>query len=554
MPKNQLTEINEGGTHGQNPLGGVPMGQNANVEQGETKSGNFVYSNRIPINEDLVKQFNLPNYIKNKTIADASKAINDKFKDRQDKYATETKNTLLDRLAQAQESIKAQEAQINQSMASNSQQIPDMMNGEIPQGMEEFVEPTQMFMGGELDLTETNGYSDPELAPNTMEGASYLSAGVKMLPSLLSGDKNQIVNSGISTGLGIAGTAIGGPVGGMIGSTIGSAVSPMVNKLLNKNKIAKEKRNNSIIEGAKFNNDFALGGPIGPVKFPKPYGNSLNVPYDPNYVEAPNLKGINGNVYELDNLDEINGYSNPELAPDSKTTNMGKNQYPKANLSKIGDYLNNNGGKFLKYAPAVMNAYQLSKLKKPENKTLDRLSTRYTPEYVDEKSIQNIAGNNMDNTINAISQMGGSEGATRNAILGAGLNRNKAISDAYISANAQNRATNTQAQQFNSGIDQFNAQTQHQESQNWEQNEAAYRNEKSKYLGAIGTDLGEIGKEEVNKNQIADALGYTWDGKYMINKKTGEKVTDEEYENALLKSKSSKAYGGFIKMNKIGRK
>jgi len=536
MPKNQLTEINEGGTHSQNPLGGVPMGQNANVEQGETKNGNFVYSNRIPINEDLVKQFNLPNYIKNKTIADASKAINDKFKDRQDKYATETKNTLLDRLAQAQESIKAKEQSINQSMSDNSQQVPDMMNGEIPQGMEEFTQSEQMFMGGEVPI----------------DGVGTAGMATNIIPALASGDKNQMINTGIETGFGIAGTAVGGPVGGMIGSAIGKTISPMVLKTLNKNKEAEARKQASIIASSQYSNDFALGGPISPIKFPKPL--DYNIPFDPNYVEAPNLKGLYPGT-EIDDLAEVNGYSNPELAPNSSTTNMGVNPN-KLNvgnvLNKTGDYLDKNGGKFLKYAPVAMNAYQLSKLSKPENKRLDRLSSRYNPEYVDEKSLQNIAGNDMNNTIGSISQTGGSEGAVRNAILGAGLNRNKAISDAYISANAQNRATNSQAQQFNLGVDQANVQTQHQESQNWEQNEAAYRNEKSKYLGAIGTDLGEVGREEVNKNQIADALGYSWDGKYMINKKTGEKVT---YEDAIAKSNTeTKAYGGFIKMNKIGRK
>jgi hypothetical protein len=42
----------------------------------------------------MIKQFNLPGYEAGKTVADASKAIEDKFKDRNDKYANETKTTL----------------------------------------------------------------------------------------------------------------------------------------------------------------------------------------------------------------------------------------------------------------------------------------------------------------------------------------------------------------------------------------------------------------------------------------------------------------------------
>jgi hypothetical protein len=97
----QLTEFNGGGTHEENPLGGIPQGQAPDgsmnsVEQGESKKGNFIYSNRIALDKDLVKQFNLPGYVANKSVSAASKAIDDKFKDRQDKYAQETKNTLLE--------------------------------------------------------------------------------------------------------------------------------------------------------------------------------------------------------------------------------------------------------------------------------------------------------------------------------------------------------------------------------------------------------------------------------------------------------------------------
>src|SRR5690606_33497753 len=115
-------------------------------------------------------------------------------------------------------------------------------------------------------------------------------------------------------------------------------------------------------------------------------------------------------------------------------------------------------GQAARYAPIAANALQLANLKKSPNQRLNRLSNRFNPEYVDERSLQNIAGNEMDNTVNALTQMGGSTGATRNAILGAGLNKTKALGNAYMDAANQNRATNVQAQQFNAGIDQTNLQ------------------------------------------------------------------------------------------------
>lgn len=521
MKNNSLTQINEGGTHSQNPLGGVPMGQGNSVEQGETKQNNFIYSDRIILNKDIIGQYGLPKSLTNKTVADATKIIDKKFKDRNDKISLSTRDNMLSKIAEAQEAMKPQEEP----------------------------EQEQMFMGGELDLTETNGYSDPELAPDTMEGASYLSAGAKMLPSLLSGDKNQIVNSGISTGLGIAGTAIGGPVGGMIGSTIGSAVSPMVNKLLNKNKIAKEKRNNSIMEGAKFNNDFAYGGILDEED---PYSDLINKYPNRN----PTLAGYNANAISLtpEQLIETNGYSDPTLAPNPTTTNMGKNQspYPKANLSKLGDTL----GQAARYAPIAMNAYQLSKLKKPEYERLNRLDARFKPEYVDEKSLQNIVGNEYDNTVNAITQMGGGEGATRNAILGAGLNKTKALSDAYMNASAQNRQMNMSGQQFNLGVDQANLNQANQELDINDRNQAAYRNEKSKYLAEIGNGIGDVGKEEVYKKIAKTTTGYNWLGEYQ---KANPNATSKQIQEAALKAgvlateddtDTKKSLGGYLIKNK----
>jgi hypothetical protein len=53
--EDSLIEFNEGGTHEQNPNGGVPIGMGSNgkmntVEEGEVKFGDYVFSNRIEMN------------------------------------------------------------------------------------------------------------------------------------------------------------------------------------------------------------------------------------------------------------------------------------------------------------------------------------------------------------------------------------------------------------------------------------------------------------------------------------------------------------------------
>ena len=79
-----LTRFNTGGTHEQNPLSGIPIGNNNSVEENETKSGNFIYSNRIFLDSNIVSQYNLPKSLIDKSVADATKFIDNKFKGRND--------------------------------------------------------------------------------------------------------------------------------------------------------------------------------------------------------------------------------------------------------------------------------------------------------------------------------------------------------------------------------------------------------------------------------------------------------------------------------------
>ena len=52
-----LIQFNNGGSHEANPLGGIPLTGNKSVEQGETKNGNYVYSDRLLITKDDIEQW-----------------------------------------------------------------------------------------------------------------------------------------------------------------------------------------------------------------------------------------------------------------------------------------------------------------------------------------------------------------------------------------------------------------------------------------------------------------------------------------------------------------
>lgn len=762
MQNNKLTSFNEGGSHENSKFGGVPIGGNNRVEQGETKNKNFIYSDRLYANEDIAKQFNLPGYIKGKTFANASKAIDNKFNGRSDIHSNATKKELLDRLSGAQEHLKQQEDQINQSLQANSQQIPDMMNGQVPEGMEEYVnqEPEQeqkFAFGGDLygnpidppikkitrqdlantsinglesgqinstvkpivkiqpgvrndkmgsgyyvysrypvqdietdrEFVSTSGYrqlqgtkpfqdynrsynpatrtygnpinkfenggnvntnnpyimksgqsqpltqvvtNESQLENNksnsntgtymAMAGqalgsiGSGLSANKKPMFSTKQDDKNAQLEDTVGKtkdsvaaaigpwgqlfrGVEKAGQGVGDSVGGQLGDGIktfmspdetvmkmnsdssistgdkilGSLFTPYANLVTNRRKEQRQSeasRQHALSTNKQFSDNYAYGGNLKRYGDGGPYevsGDPLIIPdqgSSPSYTRNMYGQGIPG---------EDLGYLKSELiGQQSVNLASGKTSYnnmtrPSKNRKvnseedndKEGSLFSRNAGKFLKYAPVAMNAYQLSQLKKPDNKQLQRLSDRYNSQYVDESQLQNIVRQEGNNQSAAIQQMGGSEGSLRNALLATGLNKTKSLSDAYMKASELNKGQDEKAQTFNLGVNQFNAQTQHKESEQHEQNAAAYRNEKSKYLASIGTDLGSIGKEEVNKNQIAAALGYDVEGDYVVNKKTKERIHKDDFNKMIESSKKEEtvkknAYGGFINVNKIGRR
>jgi hypothetical protein len=124
---NQVTEYNEGGSHGQNPLGGVPVGPNQQggqnlVEQGETRHEDYIYSNAFTLDENDAARFNLNSKYIGKSFSDISRDINSEIKNRPfDRLTTKTAKGNLNRLMMAQETIKQE--QDPQAQPSQDQQF-----------------------------------------------------------------------------------------------------------------------------------------------------------------------------------------------------------------------------------------------------------------------------------------------------------------------------------------------------------------------------------------------------------------------------------------------
>lgn len=112
--------------------------------------------------KDLFKQFNLPSYTMNKSFAGASKAIQDRFKDRKDKDSKATEMELLGRLRDAQEYVKQQEEQEQQMQAQQQGMPQEAPQGMPMQGMDPMAQQGQFAFGGYSNHYAMGGMIDPD--------------------------------------------------------------------------------------------------------------------------------------------------------------------------------------------------------------------------------------------------------------------------------------------------------------------------------------------------------------------------------------------------------
>ena len=123
---NGLTFINNGGTHEQNPLEGVPMGIAPDgipnlVEEGEVIYNDYVFSNRLKANKTLLDKYNLPTKYEGKSFAEITKAISKESEERpNDPISKKGLEDSMAKLQTAQEEVR--------EMKQNKKQ-----NIEIPQ-------------------------------------------------------------------------------------------------------------------------------------------------------------------------------------------------------------------------------------------------------------------------------------------------------------------------------------------------------------------------------------------------------------------------------------
>lgn len=123
----ELIKIDQGGTHEQNPLDGVPMGFDENgipnlVEEGETIFDDYVFSNRLAPTEKQLAEGGLATKYKDHTFADISEKIAKQFEETPvDPIARESFKESMQRLKTIQEQVRSENDN------PEAQQMPEQM-------------------------------------------------------------------------------------------------------------------------------------------------------------------------------------------------------------------------------------------------------------------------------------------------------------------------------------------------------------------------------------------------------------------------------------------
>lgn len=473
---------------------------------------------------DVMSKFNLPNYLKGKTFAEASKLIDDKFKDRTDPESIATMNEMQSRLKTAQEFVKQQHEARNKPA-----ETPPQPSGD-----------NQMFLGGLLEGADAarrlassagglgdsagavgglaGGAGDAAGAASGAAGSGVGAAGIMgaatgalKLASLVSDNKVDMsgktrpesVNKGARA---VEGAAAGAQVGGAIVPGLGHAIGAVGGGLLggltgaSNEDITAGRANNTYAEVNKAGNNIARYG--------LDLGSTLSYLDDlPKTAKAMDASGMGAGITDLAGnvLSEVPELESGSFGPKAKTPSLG--DYAKFGASKLLSPEN------LRYAPAAMNIAQLSSLDKPEDVSFGRSNKVYDQQLVDEQGLQNTVRQATASNRDAIlSSAGGSSSKARAALLGSQLQGTKALSDAYQRAGAENRQEAKAAQAFDSAIEQFNiAQADKSQLTNLKQR-AAYETNRSKLLAQIGQELGGVGREELFK-KYPELAGLGYDGK-----------------------------------------
>jgi hypothetical protein len=241
----------------------------------------------------------------------------------------------------------------------------------------------------------------------------------------------------------------------------------------------------------------------------------------------------------------------------------------------VGKFLNNNGSDMLRAYPIVSNIQQRMALKEPNRQYSQRLRDNYEMPTTDEARYMRDINTSYGNRYRAIGQMGGSESQKRADLYGLGIGQNQAISQTQRGLTELDMNRKMQEQQYRQQVAQYNAAASDRDDETYAKDIGNLETQQSLLTGQTGTDIGLVGKEQTHMKQVAAMYGYDWNGKYLINRKTGQPASPEEISKMRQSSEAIASttttaptnvnvvggqvgstiskYGGFIKNRKLRR-
>jgi len=497
-----------------------------------------------------MSQFNLPKYLKGKTFAEASKILDDKFKDRTDAESVATMNEMQGRLKQAQEFVKAKQEELSKPKvdANSTGDNKMFMGGALSaEGGLFGSSATEGFLGGAkgaegaaegpgvgaimgaatgaLNLAKMVGNNKVDTSGRT--SVEYTDRAGNAAQGAMSGAK---VGGAIVPGLGHAIGAIGGGlIGGFSGPSDKDVSKAKANNLYASMKDTGMEGSNVAKFGLDLKNyldqlpskdvDFMAMNDADMMdqNFGKPFANPV--------AKAMDLSGMTAGVNPL-------GERSPASAMDMSGIDAAGTYNPLDEHQQLGagsfgsnaptpsfkDKARFGASKILspenlRYAPAAMNISQLSNLEQPKDIAFGRSNRKYEQQLVDEQGLQNtVRQATASNRDALLSSAGGSSSKARAALLGSQLQGTKALSQAYQQAGAENRGEARSAQAFDQATEKFNIGQADKAKLTNLQRDAAYQTNKSKLLSQIGQDLGGIGQEELFK-KYPELAGLGYDSK-----------------------------------------
>lgn len=546
-----LNEFNEGGSHEENPNGGVFQGVSSDgvqntVEEGETKMGNYVFSNRLTIDEKDVENLYLPRETKGMTYADASKFINSFLEenpfdfiikrtvtgqleslkignDRARKYKEEEEQLVQENeiKKETKDNPELQNAILSQLNVSNIDQENSSSEEESP--LENQSGKQQYKLGSYLRQkrydnggNEDESTSDQSLAKRqqgiAMAGNVVSAAGTGLsmgMDAFKKFDTNNIdapdiqkvgVGGAVAKGAvsGAAAGAMFGPwgaaIGGVIGGGLGAIGATKQNKAANKQSINKS--------------DYAFN--VASREVPE----ILTAKYGGMQRKYANGGDPGKGLSWLNRL-----YDNPEekaIAKQIMATQL-KTSDQKDSEKKIPEF-KMKGNSPLQYAEGIGSLYNYlsSRKERPRQIRSEELTKLSSPKYYDESYLQTQLGKEANNLSQAVLATSGGSAASARAMSLAGMsNLNKLKSDSYFKMDEVNRGVYDRDQAESQRIADANVGLRNQDYQANLQEEDYTRARKEMARDNLIKSVGGIGREQSDKNLIYNITGgYNTDGSY----------------------------------------